>query len=69
MPKTVWKKLESWEPIARVSLTKWPWFVANRQQERELATYARGTRVFKSRAAALLAANKQNRMEGLPEVQ
>ena len=72
MPKTVWKKLESWKPYIGTDaegplykVIQRPFFRANCV----LRTARNAIRTFNSRAAALTAANKQNRMEGLPEVQ
>ena len=72
MPKT-WTKLESWEPqgsdsvIFKIALGEKTWSVYNAGR----VEYLRRKNVlgFKSRAAALRAANKQNRLDGLPEVQ
>lgn len=72
MPKTVWKKLESWVPYIGTGddgplykVIQRPFFRANCV----LRTAKNAIRTFRSRAAALLAANKQNQLEGLPEVQ
>lgn len=64
MPKTVWKKLESWKPV---QMSEDQWWLTNGRHAMETAKRHLVTR--KTYAAALAAANKQNRLEGLPEVQ
>ena len=67
MPKTAWTKLESWEPSNALSTQAF--CVYNRQKRQALWWPDAFPKFYKSRAAALRAANKQNRLEGLPEVQ
>lgn len=63
-----WKKLESWR-VAQLSTDQF--IVVNLGQDsvyREISMGGTPT-TFEQFAAALRAANKQNRLEGLPEVQ
>jgi len=68
MPKTVWKKLESWRPFLGGLLPR-AYGVVNYQKGFVITKKRGGPKGFKTYAAALAAANKQNRLEGLPEVQ
>lgn len=60
--KTQWRKMESWRPF-KVRPGQW---VRVRELEDGAESVAQ---VFKSRAAALRAANTANRRDGLPEVE
>jgi hypothetical protein len=64
-----WKQLESWRP--RDTFVEAPTWAVDRYNGTEHllgpAPYRRYRR-FKTRERALLAANKQNRLDGLPEV-
>ena len=65
-----WTKLESWRPAARVDLTRYPWIVINPNTGEEWRSSISPVRAaWRLRKSALAAANKQNRLEGLPEVQ
>lgn len=67
METETWKKLESWRPVCYGARR---FFVYQPRPEFDgMIEDANGVSVaFKTRAAALRAANKQNDLEGLPRV-
>lgn len=69
MAKKQWVKMESWTPLeCYASDPKWVVHQNGGEFYKMLRRANVKPRTFKTRAAALRAANKQNDLEGLPRV-